>query len=78
MSEKIYLGKVTARENKFGGVETNISFGPQDWEKIGINCKEWKNFTLKSNKEGKPYLELNNWAPKQEANAPVADDALPF
>jgi hypothetical protein len=73
-NEKIYIGKVEAKENKFGGVETNISFGPKDWEKLGINCAEWKNFVLKSNKEGKPYLELNTWQPKQAA----AEESLPF
>lgn len=80
MSEaKIYLGKVEAKENKFGTVETYISFGPQDFEKLGIQCNQWKNFVLKTNKEGKPYLELNTWKPKAaQAEAVSTDEALPF
>jgi hypothetical protein len=73
MSEKIYVGKVQAKENKFGGVETHISLGPKDWEKLGINCNDWKNFILKSSKEGNPYLELNTWQPKA-----AAEEAAPF
>jgi hypothetical protein len=74
-TEKIYSGRVQSMENKFGGVETHISFGPQDWEKLGIKCSEWKNLILKSNKEGKPYLELNTWQPKAET---AAEESLPF
>lgn len=74
MSDKIYLGRVEAKENKFGGIETNISLGPKDWEKLGINCSEWKNLVLKTNKEGKPYLEVNTWVPKSEK----AEESLPF
>ena len=78
--EKIYVGRVQTRENKFGEVETNISFGPQDWEKLGINCTEWKNLVMKTSKEGKPYLQVNNWKPNAEANTSVApsEEKLPF
>lgn len=78
MSEKIYIGRLEAKENKFGGIETNISFGPKDWEKLGINCTEWKNLVLKTNKEGKPYLELNTWQPKQAETAVSSEEELPF
>jgi hypothetical protein len=79
MSEKIYVGKVSQKENKFGQVETAISFGPQDWEKIGVKFDGWKNFVLKSSKEGKPYVELNTWVPaEKKAEDKQSNDGLPF
>lgn len=77
MSDKILLGKVTQRETPFGTVETKISLGPKDFEKIGINCQEWKNFVVKTSKAGTLYMELDNWKPKGAAVAEGAED-LPF
>lgn len=74
-----YIGKVTPRTNKFNDQEIDIAFGPQDWEKLGINCTEWKNLRMKYSKEGKPYLVINDWKPGQTGQAPEVDqEQLPF
>lgn len=72
-----YIGKVTARTNKFNEQEIKIGFGPQDWEKLGLQFNEWKNFVLKYSKEGKPYLVIDDWKPEQTARPSVGYEEEP-
>jgi hypothetical protein len=80
---KLYVGRTTERENKFGEVETQIGFTQEHINTLQehLNDKGWVNVTLKKSKEGKPYLELYvpDTAPVQQATSDdeVSDD-LPF
>ena len=77
MSEKILLGKVTQRDTPWGTVETKLSLGPKDFEKMGIQCNEWKNIEIKTSKDGKLYGELDTWKPNNQTQDEPQGD-LPF
>jgi len=74
-NEKIYVGRVETKENKFGDLETKIGLTAENLQVLTENLSErgWVNLTLKTTKEGKPYLQVDNWKP---AGAPA--DNLPF
>ena len=87
-NQKLFVGLAKVRDNNFGGKETNIGFQQKDLDLLSskINAKGWVNLTLKTSKEGKPYLQIDTWVPKGQAtsSAPVANnneeagDDLPF
>ena len=64
--EKIYVGRTTEAQNKFGEQEVNIGFTAEDITKLqeNLNEKGWVNLVLKKSKEGKPYLQVNTWSGK--------------
>lgn len=66
-TEKVYVGRATEAETKFGGVETRIGFSADDLTKLqnNLNEKGWVNVTLKKSKEGKPYLQV--YVPQAES-----------
>jgi len=64
-NEKIYVGRVETKENKFGDLETKIGLTAENLQVLTENLSErgWVNLTLKTTKEGKPYLQVDNWKP---------------
>jgi len=80
MSEKIYVGRAKSKVNKFGGTEINLSFGPQDFEKLEeYKNNGWTNLIIQTGKNGEPYAVINTWKPTEQA-APAEDnqEPLPF
>jgi hypothetical protein len=74
---KIYVGRTTEKENKFGEVETQIGFTQEHIDALqqNLNAKGWVNVTLRKSKEGKPYCEI--YVPDSVAAVQDSND-LPF
>ena len=73
-TEKLYVGLAKTRDNNFGGKEVNIGFQQKDLDLLAskLNGKGWVNVTLKSSKDGKPYLQIDTWQPKGAGAAQAA------
>jgi len=94
MSEKIFIGKVTAKMitgNSEPWEKITIALGPQDIEKIAQhkNEKGWINLLFKKGQSGNYYMEVDTWKPTNQGNAapasntgysvpPAPEDDLPF
>ncbi len=87
--QKLYVGLAKAKVNKFGEKEVNVGFQQKDLDLLQskLNGKGWVNVTVKSSKEGKPYLQIDTWVPKetQSSSTPAGvggnepdNDDLPF
>ncbi len=76
-NEKVYVGRVETKENKFGDIETRIGLTSENLQVLSDHLSEkgWVNLILKTTKEGKPYLQVDTWKP---AGATVAQEDLPF
>lgn len=79
MSEKIYCGNARIQPTQYGDM-MKISLSREDINKIVKFAKdeerEWVNIEVKEKRnkeEGKPthYLEVDQWKPTQQAQAPV-------
>jgi len=86
-TEKLFVGNAKVKTNKFGDKEINVGFQQKDLDLLQqhLNEKGWVNFNVKSNKEGKPYLQIDTWQPTERAAAPAnnaggaePEDELPF
>lgn len=77
MSEqtKVFVGNCKVKTNNFNEKETNIGFTAENLEtlKSHLNEKGWVNVTLKTSKEGKPYLQVDTWKPNYQASAAPVD-----
>ncbi len=73
-TEKLFVGLAKVRDNNFGGKETNIGFQQKDLDLLAskLNGKGWVNVTLKTSKEGKPYLQIDTWQPKEAGASKAA------
>ena len=71
---KVFVGNAKAKENKFGGKEVVIGLQQKDLDTLQqhLNGKGWVNVVLKSNKEGKPYLQIDTWVPKAKTTSAPA------
>lgn len=78
MSEKIYVGKLNQRVNKFGENEVKIGYTREHLQTLLDNLSEsgWVNVVQKLGKNGEPYQQIDTWKPK--AVATTAEDELPF
>ena len=60
MSDKKFIGIVKVIETKFGPL-AKVGISKADFDKHQVNG--WVNFMIKTNKEGKMYLEVDDWKP---------------
>jgi len=81
MSEKLFVGKVEAKETKFGTM-TKIGLTKDDLQKLSEHLSEkgWVNLTLKNSQKGTQYLEIDTWKPTAAAPKFAGQEAgdLPF
>lgn len=78
MSEKIYVGKLSQRVNKFGDNEIKIGYTKEHLQSLLDNVSEsgWVNVVQKLGKNGEPYQQIDTWKP---SNAPTTSgEELPF
>jgi hypothetical protein len=80
MSEKIYVGKLSQRVNKFGDNEIKIGYTKEHLQALLDNVSEsgWVNVVQKLGKNGEPYQQIDTWKPSNTAPATVEQDSLPF
>lgn len=82
--EKLFVGLAKTRVNNFQEKEISVGFQQKDLDLLQskLNDKGWVNFTVKTSKEGKPYLQIDTWKPKaSEAvsnNTQETGEELPF
>ena len=76
MSEKIYVGRLEQRTNKFGEPEVSIGYSKDDLDKLyaNLNDKGWVNVRQSLGKSGKPYQQINTYV----AKTTDVDSDLPF
>jgi len=82
MSEKIFVGRVTAEEmNSTNGpwTKTKISFNQEDLDKLKQyqNEKGYVNLNFNRSKKGNEYIEIDTWQPTQQPAAPQSYTAPP-
>jgi hypothetical protein len=79
MSEKIYVGKLSQRVNKFGENEVKIGYTREHLQTLLDNVNEngWVNVVQKLGKNGEPYQQIDTWKPKAAA-ASDEQESLPF
>lgn len=79
MSDKIYVGRIEAKEGKFGEL-ISVAFGPQDFEKLEAakNERGWVNLNWKKSKEGGYYMEVYSGGSSAggQAAAPKTNNAF--
>lgn len=79
MSEKtrVFVGNVKARTNQYGTSYT-LGFKLDDLKKLEAHIKSsgWVNVNLSTNKEGKPFMNIDDWEPTKKAT--VIETDLPF
>jgi hypothetical protein len=70
MSDKIFVGKVTEKQTKFGNL-IKIGLNEKDLQKLEDNLSQtgWVNLALKPSKKGGFYLEIDTYG---QAPAPAA------
>ena len=74
MSNKIFVGRVTAEEmnGSYGPwIKTKISFNVEDMTKLQehMNDKGFVNLNFNRSKKGSEYIEIDTWQPTQQPQA---------
>jgi hypothetical protein len=72
MSDKIFIGKAEKKQTQYGEF-TKVGLTKEDLVKLEENLsdKGWVNFVIKDGKNGKPYVQIDNWKPSGSGAAPV-------
>ena len=89
MSEKIFVGRVTAEDMQGSNgpwIKTKISFNADDLAKLAAyqNEKGYVNLNFNRSKKGSEYMEIDTWQPTQQPQAapqyqaPVSQGAAPI
>lgn len=67
---------VTRRDNSPDFIKANISFSEKfiDYLKENFNSRGYVNLDLKESKEGKLYLDLNDWQPSGDKEQLIKDN----
>lgn len=70
MDNKVFFGKVDKKQTQYGEL-IKLGFSKDDLIKMQqhLNEKGWINIVVKTNKEGKSYMEKDDYQPKGNQNA---------
>jgi len=82
MSEKIFVGRVTAEDMQGSNgpwIKTKISFNAEDLAKLAAhqNEKGYVNLNFNRSKKGSEYMEIDTWQPTQQPQAAPQYQAPP-
>ena len=80
MSEKIYVGKLSQRVNKFGDSEIKIGYTKEHLQSLLDNLSDsgWVNVVQKLGKNGEPYQQIDTWKPTNATASVAKEESLPF
>lgn len=69
MDNKVFFGKVDKKQTQYGEL-IKLGFSKDDLIKMqqNLNEKGWINIVLKTNKDGKSYMEKDDYQPKGNQN----------
>lgn len=79
MDNKVFFGKVDKKQTQYGEL-IKLGFSKDDLIKMqqNLNEKGWVNIVLKTNKEGKSYMEKDTYQPRNNSGGNNQGDDLPF
>lgn len=69
MDNKVFFGKVDKKQTQYGEL-IKLGFSKDDLIKMqqNLNEKGWINIVVKTNKDGKSYMEKDDYQPKVNQN----------
>ena len=79
MADKVFVGKTTVVNTKFGQI-VKVALGPKDFEVLtnNKNDKGWVNLEIKDKRDGGKYIQLQGEMPQKAMGVNDTDDGMPF